>query len=465
MSRTSTGAGPSAVSRVDASRPSALVTVVCGSRRLDVELPAEMPVGDLMPTLVRVLAPRTAPGSAARHWQFAPVTGEPIGPASSLADRGVRDGDILMLSDRVAMHPGPAEVTDVRAAVESAARAGRGTARLAAAFCAWLLGVGGVALAPVAALVADRGSLAIVGVAGGLTGAAAAVAVRAIAPTACLAAVVGAAAWAGTAAVAAAGGWGGSPVAASCAGLAAALAITVLLLPLVPRAAVIAIGMLVVAAGAGALAAGAAAGLTALTTARLLGLVAVCAVGLTPRSAVAVAGLLAIDERHRRGPPVGSAEVDGAALRAGAAAAGLLAGLGGVVAVTATVLSLSTSGWDLAAAALLGSTLLARSRLASRASHVTTLWLSGLAALGAAAVGVGLRSPGAIPALIVVALTAAGAVAVAAAASRSWTSATMARLHQGAALADRVLPAAALAVAAGGFGLYTWVGDVLTAIG
>ena len=54
---------------------------------------------------------------------------------------------------------------------------------------------------------------------------------------------------------------------------------------------------------------------------------------------------------------------------------------------------------------------------------------------------------------------------MAAVASRHWTLATKGRLAQAAGIADRILPAAALVVAAGGFGLYDWVGAVTAGLG
>ncbi len=215
----------------------------------------------------------------------------------------------------------------------------------------------------------------------------------------------------------------------------------------------------------GLVAAGAAAGVTALTAARGLGLAATCCVGAVPRSAVAIAGLLAADERHRRGRSVGAPEIDRAARRAENAVSGLLAGLGGCAALAAWVLSVSTSGWDVALAGLLGATLAARSRLASRGSHVVTLWLAGLIALGAAALGVGLRAPALTSVLMAGALVSGCVAVVAAVASRHWTLATKGRLAQAAGIADRILPAAALVVAAGGFGLYDWVGAVTAGLG
>jgi WXG100 protein secretion system (Wss), protein YukD len=78
-----------------------LVTVDTPRQRADLELPAEAPVGDLLPLLLDALilaaTPHTA--EAANAWMLRTSDGAPLHPARSLIDGGIVDGMRLVLQD------------------------------------------------------------------------------------------------------------------------------------------------------------------------------------------------------------------------------------------------------------------------------------------------------------------------------------------------------------------------------
>lgn len=78
-----------------------LVTVDTPRQHADVELPAEAPVGDLLPLLLDAftLAPTLAAAEAANAWMLRAPNGQPLHPTRSLADGGIVDGMRLTLQD------------------------------------------------------------------------------------------------------------------------------------------------------------------------------------------------------------------------------------------------------------------------------------------------------------------------------------------------------------------------------
>jgi WXG100 protein secretion system (Wss), protein YukD len=114
-----------------------LVTVVGDRRRLDLVVPAEVPVADLLAPLAALLAadppatgadpPATGAGAGPPAgsggfrpggWRLGPAGGEPLPPERSLAAGGVGDGAVLVLWDGTAPppEPGPAATTRFAAA-------------------------------------------------------------------------------------------------------------------------------------------------------------------------------------------------------------------------------------------------------------------------------------------------------------------------------------------------------------
>ena len=89
------------------------VTVVADGRRVDVSLPAQVPVGEQLPTVLRLLSVPTA-GVPVRWRLAAPQFGQ-LAPSSSLDDVGVLDGTQLYLTEAAAAPMSPI-VDDVESA-------------------------------------------------------------------------------------------------------------------------------------------------------------------------------------------------------------------------------------------------------------------------------------------------------------------------------------------------------------
>lgn len=66
-----------------------------GSAAVDLVLPSQCPLGELMPSLVDTVFGDTAGG---QHWQLARVAGSVLDPALSLRDNRIDDGDMVMLT-------------------------------------------------------------------------------------------------------------------------------------------------------------------------------------------------------------------------------------------------------------------------------------------------------------------------------------------------------------------------------
>lgn len=98
------------------------VTVTAPSRRLDVALPGQVPVADLLPELVRHAGERAS--RAAGGWSLRRTDGAALSPARDLRAQGVRDGELLCLVPSGLDWPAPA-YDEVAEAVADAAR-GRG---------------------------------------------------------------------------------------------------------------------------------------------------------------------------------------------------------------------------------------------------------------------------------------------------------------------------------------------------
>ncbi|OLT41314.1 type VII secretion integral membrane protein EccD [Saccharomonospora sp. CUA-673] len=84
------------------------VTVVAPSTRIDVALPADVAVADLMPMLLE-MAKETSPDGGTRHggWALAKLGDAPLDPSRTLASLGVVDGELLQLRKRSENPPPP----------------------------------------------------------------------------------------------------------------------------------------------------------------------------------------------------------------------------------------------------------------------------------------------------------------------------------------------------------------------
>lgn len=160
------------------------VTVVAPRTRIDVALPADVAVADLMPMILDMTA-ESSPDGGAGHggWCLARLGGEQLEPGRALASLGIVDGDLLQLRKR-SDNPPPPLYDDVVDAIATAtpgsfrpwtketaqriAHLGAGAALVFAALALVYAGPldGGASVGP--AVAAGLAALLFIGVAGAL---------------------------------------------------------------------------------------------------------------------------------------------------------------------------------------------------------------------------------------------------------------------------------------------------------
>lgn len=357
------------------------ITLVGERRRVDLVLPADEPIGRLLPDVLRLLDDRVAERPAARH--LVTADGAVLPQDGSLAEAGVPDGAILRL---VRSHDAPSapvvhDVTDELAEdLDVRAWRWRPEARQ------WTAGAATVLLALVAGVL-TRTSIGSAAVPAGIAGVAAL--------TAVVGAVVGKAgrrdlgtilmlaggtlgvlaAW--TAADAHA--WNGP---ARLAATAAALAVTLALLGLFsPLGRGGLVGAAAVVATAAVWEAVAAFQSDAARVGSVLAVVSVVVLGLLPRLALMAAGLTGLDDRRSGGASVSRHEVETA----------LAATHRGLVLATIVVAASATAGgilavgdpspWTVGLTAVLAVVLLSRSRAFPLVAEVVALMAAALVLL------------------------------------------------------------------------------------
>lgn len=96
------------------------ITMVAPSTRIDIALPADVAVADLLPMLLE-MAREVTPDGGARHggWCLARLGDAPLDPSRTLASLGVVDGDLLQLRRRAENPPPPLYDDVVDAIAES----------------------------------------------------------------------------------------------------------------------------------------------------------------------------------------------------------------------------------------------------------------------------------------------------------------------------------------------------------
>lgn len=391
------------------------VTVVGDGRQMDISLPADTPIGEQLPTVLRLLSVPNAPVPV--RWRLAAPEFGSLDPARSLDEVGVLDGASLYLTE-AATAPPPPFVDDVESAVaqEVADRAPSwtGPARrsavgvlLAILLLAWELSAVTSApaplswLAPLVALVVALGGAALITERGGwfcgITAVPAAAAlVLGVVATAPFAFELpdGSASQlpaTGLSALGAASFWNGFPLAV---GVAAAA--TVALLGLVRSAPGLAVGGGVVAVLAAGVLWCVRLGIPVERTAGLVLVVAVVLAGVAGQAALGGAGLVDLMVSDERGEPVPRQAVvravrRGLSLAGGMVWAAVVAGAASCWALlTHTQVDGTPSQWVAPAVGALGGALFAlRSRMFTRAAHVGPM--VGVAVL--VLVGIAVRAP------------------------------------------------------------------------
>jgi type VII secretion integral membrane protein EccD len=82
------------------------LTVLCPRRRIDVALPADVPLAELAP-LVLDLVGEPGPGARPDPWRFSALTGGVLPPAATLEELGVLDGEMVRLGPAAPPPPPP----------------------------------------------------------------------------------------------------------------------------------------------------------------------------------------------------------------------------------------------------------------------------------------------------------------------------------------------------------------------
>lgn len=430
------------------------VTVVSGSRRVDLALPAALPLSDVLPQILRFCAPSDTEPAA---WTVAPVGGSPIGLDQTLDQAGVIDGDLIELLDRASGRTA-AYVEDVRDSVEDAVdEAGHSwQPRTSLAFG---LGVAAVGLAAVALWPVPRGPnvpalLTAILVTAALIAGVRFAAYRQHRWMPQLLAVVallwgGIAGWRAAEQVA----WHG-PERYAGAGIGVLLAAVAAVLA--SQSAMPCLGFAVPLAIAGG-GLGITVGWPAdpMVALRVAGPVAILLVGVLPRTSLTVGGLASADYQVRRAGLVTHEQLLKLIHRSGSLLTGALAAMAVIALACSVLLGQADNLWDRWLAALLGVGLLLRSRLFSRIQHAIALRVAGLAALAAEAVWLIAERPQVHPWFGVLAVAVAAALATLTAIPLS--DITRARVKQALNWAEIPVVLALVVLTVGALGVFSWV--------
>ncbi|MDT7551628.1 MAG: hypothetical protein QOI16_164, partial [Pseudonocardiales bacterium] len=81
-----------------ADQPFCRLTVLAPSRRVDVALPSDVPVAELVPMVLELVGePERSDAGRPRPWRLSGVAGGPLPAAATLDELGVLDGELLRL--------------------------------------------------------------------------------------------------------------------------------------------------------------------------------------------------------------------------------------------------------------------------------------------------------------------------------------------------------------------------------
>jgi type VII secretion integral membrane protein EccD len=437
------------------------VTVVCGSRKVDLALPSALPVADVVPQVLRFCAPADAPDRPAA-WSLARLGGGPLALTQTLADAGVVDGDVLELRGQ-GEGVRPALVEDVRDALEDSVDASgswwRHATTVAFALVAGSVVSGTLALAQLLGvdLVDSDGVAELVGAAVATTVAVALTAWSArVAPAlvtqTCAGVLVVWGLVCGTAVAHLAGQSGAVELVLAASGaLLAALAARLL------AATTTALAAAVTVTGAVALALGIArlTPLDPMHVSRLAPVLALLATGVLPRVTLAVGGLASADYRLRNAGRLSDSELMARYRQSNGLLIGGLSGIAAVVAWASFELTFSPDPWDRYLALSVGLVAFLRSRVFSRIPHMLALRSVGVLVLLLQALRVADDLPELQP-WFVVAVVVVSLLAVAVS-SVNMSPVTRARLKRLLNVVEFLLVVDMVVVAAGALGLFALV--------
>ncbi|MDQ3628070.1 MAG: type VII secretion integral membrane protein EccD [Actinomycetota bacterium] len=437
------------------------VTVVNGTRKVDLALPSTLPVADVVPQVMRYCVAGEGAGDPST-WSLARLGGTPLPLTQTLAEAGVLDGEILELRGR-ATSVRPALVEDVRDAIEDSVDAAGGWWR-SRTTVAFALATGATTLAVLAVVqlldAEALGADVTIRVVNTLIATVTALALTAWSAqrstawvTQACAVVLAAWAYLSGLAVGAIAGLD-SPVVLLVATSSAAVAVAAARLVTV-HATALAAAYGVLAAGALALGVVGLTGTDELHVARAAPVLALLATGVIPRLTLAVGGIASADYRIRH---VGRLSDEALVARYRQSNGLLIGGLLGaslVVALSCTVLTFGND-WDRYLALSVGLVALLRSRVFSRVPHMVALRAAGAYVLALQLVRLAddvddLRAWS-------VTVAAAAAVLLVAISSLTMSEITRARVKRVLNIVEFLVVVDMIVVALGALGLYAYVG-------
>jgi len=433
------------------------VTVVSGTRHVDLALPAAVPLSAVMPQLLRFCDPEEQPHEPVT-WTLGRLGGASLSLARSIADAAVADGEVLELRATGAATQ-PAYVEDVRDAVEDAVDdaghrwSSRTTLNFAFGLAAGCLAA--AILLPEARAARDGTALSLcVGIAAlALVAAWWAgkrthhVAASALAATAVL--------WGGLA------GWlaslfPGWPVAVSMASASVAALATAAAARATTKAAVAHLAATAVwCAAAAPIGVFALAGFDPLDAARIVAVLAVLVIGVLPRLSLTVGGLAGADYRVRNAGQVSASELTARIRHSDTLLHGSLFAVATTGLAAGLFFTFSGLWWDRLLGLAVGLGLLLRSRIFTRVPHILPLRAAGLIVLIGQTLLFARQDAVAGPWLVAIAAGAAAVIVAVCAVTLS--DIARARVKQVLNLAEVAVVAMTIPLAAGGLGLYRWV--------
>lgn len=433
------------------------VTVVNGTRRVDLALPSALPLSDVLPQLLGYCAPDTRPDRPA-GWTLARLGGAGLSLENTLADAGITDGDVLELrTDQQTVHP--VYVEDVRDTLEDtmdeSARPWQPRTTVGFTLVAGSLGLALATLLPQARAARAVDALVAAVLVAALLVLAGWWADRRGHPRVAQLVVAVAALWGGVAgwlattfqdwplAPAIGGGLAGAVLVA-----AAARAITP-----VATAHVAALGLLAVAgAGVGGTEL---AGADPAAGVRVAAVGAVLLVGVLPRVSLTIGGLASADYLVRNHGLITGEALATRIEQSNALLYGGLLGTAVVGAAGGALLAAGDSIWDRLLGTSVGVALVLRSRVFSRTPQIVPLRAAGLAVLAVQAVQAVQETPELRPWAVALAVAAAaGAVGLSVI---PLSEVARARVKQLLNRAELVVVVAMIALTAAALGGFDWV--------
>lgn len=455
--RVSAGGGPSLTQ--------CRLTLVGSRRRIDLAVPGDLPLAELLLDVVRLLDEPDAETDY-RAWGLGRLGHETLPPDRSLADLGVLDGEVLYLRDQHRV-TAPTRVEDVIEGVQDSVEADPQLWRpdLRVRLALWMAGL--VALVASAAAVrlsdvAARSRISLVAAVGAAVLLCVALGLQRVVRRPVSAAGSAITAWP----VAAAAGVlaissdnVATRIAGGAAGLAVALVLSAVAVPAIrPVALGVAPGVALLLGAAGAVSVGT----QVPGTAGVAAFLAVVLVSVLPRLAIGAGRLATLDETALSGVPVRAEELSAGVRDAHRMLAWSVAALGLVALPCLVLVALAGTSWSLATAALLALALVLRARGFVLAREIVPLVVVGAAgllvvtALLLARVGPDVRPfvAAGVATITVWALLVAGSLEV-----RPAVGARMRRWLDG---LERIVVVISVPVLAGMLGLYTAVIELVS---